>query len=201
MLLVFLQRLSCWVPFVIRFGLLIIIGPGRIVFWPDGSCERVLFLLTGFVAIDRVEDRVKMGKALANLGVRKGLSSCEAGGYGGGGVSNFCGCFVNLLLKWDISGAGRGWGDGDLIDLDLDLCRRHRGKQRRLNKRRIFHLNFTSLWFSNIEKCGVNEGGVKAFGSAKAEGWESQTLGLEDLCLDIEDMCIAGGGTGGIDME
>jgi hypothetical protein len=56
MLLVSLQRLSRRVPVVVRFGLLIIVSPGRIVFQPDGSCERVLFLLTGFVAIDRVED-------------------------------------------------------------------------------------------------------------------------------------------------
>jgi hypothetical protein len=106
-----------------------------------------------------------------------------------------------LLLEWDISGARRGWGDGDLVDLDLDLWGRHRGKWRRLNERCIFHLNFTSLWFSNVKECGVDGEGVKAFGSAKAEGWESQTLGLEDLHLDIEDMWIASSGIGGIDME
>jgi hypothetical protein len=64
--------------------------------------------LTGFVAIDGVEDQVKMGKALADLGVGKCLSSCEAGGYGGGSISNFGGCSVNLLLEQDISGAERG---------------------------------------------------------------------------------------------
>jgi hypothetical protein len=40
-----------------------------------------------------------MGEASADLSVGKGLFSCEAGGYGGGGVSNFCGCSVNLLLE------------------------------------------------------------------------------------------------------
>jgi hypothetical protein len=174
---------------------------GRIIFWPDSSCERVLFLLAGFVAIDGVKDWVKMGKALADLGIGKGLSSCEAGGYSGGSVLNFCGCFVNLLLEQDILGAGRGWGDGDLINLNLDLYGRHRGKWRRLNERHIFYLNFTFLWFSNVKERGVNGEGVKVFGSAKLEGWKSQTLWLEDLCLDIEDMCIARGGTSGINME
>jgi hypothetical protein len=100
MLLVSLQRLGCWGPgVIILVGFLVIISPGRIVFCPDGSCERVLFLLIGFVAIYGVEDCVELGKALANLGVRKGLSFCKAGEYGGSGISNFCDSFIDLLLE------------------------------------------------------------------------------------------------------
>jgi hypothetical protein len=98
MLLVSLWRLGHQGPgVIISVGLFIIIGPGRIVFGPDSSCKRVLFLLIGFVAIDGVEDYVELGEALANLGIEKCLSSCKAGGYSGGSISDFCGCFVNLL--------------------------------------------------------------------------------------------------------
>jgi hypothetical protein len=59
MVLVSLQRLGrCGPGVIILVGLLVVICPGRVIVWPDSPYERVLFLLTGFVAIDRVKDWV-----------------------------------------------------------------------------------------------------------------------------------------------
>jgi hypothetical protein len=134
---------------------------------------------------------------MSNLGISKGLSSYEAEGYGSGSVSNFFGSSGGLLLKQDILEAG---GDGDLINLDLNLCRRYWGKWRRLNKRYIFHLNFTSLWFSNIKEGGVDRGGIKMFSSVKLKE-KAWALGLELLCLNRKDMYITGSSIGSINME
>jgi hypothetical protein len=94
----------------------------------------------------------------------------------------------------------RAGEDQDLVDLNLNLHGGNWGKQRRLNERCIFYLNFTLLQFSNIKKGGVNKRGVKVFGSARLEE-KIGVLGLELLCLDRKDIYIAEGSISGVDIE